>query len=176
MECRQKQDRINDLLLKVNQEHSGVRRALRFQKAAIEIAEKGRQSDELKTQLRDLEDQDDDLRYLGEIVKAKQSNLRMTSSDLRLLCSIVDQRIKLGEIRPSRHGGKAETSPAKPEVQKPPATRESQVPVEAKPEVIVPEVQVPIASSEPIVDTGQDPDVLSIDAFLTAPIEEAIRT
>lgn len=103
LECRGKQDRVTDLLARVAQLHPAIRTRVRNLKAAVNAAEGSPEVAELHAELNDAKDQDDEIRMLMEVVKAKKSNLTMTSSDIRLLYSIVEQQLKLGEVTPTRH-------------------------------------------------------------------------
>jgi len=164
VDCRTKQDRVTDLLLRVNRERSGVRTAIRNLKAQIEVI--GNDSEhaslpQLKTDLRSYEDQEDEFRYLTEVITAKQSNLRMTSSDIRLLCSVVEHQIRLGEITPGNRGGNSGSSLVPP-VQQPVAP----VSFQERPinETTLQEEMTPSVA----VDSGDAQGVLSIEDFLAA--------
>lgn len=161
LECREKQDRVGDLLLKVNRVRAGIRRSIRGLKAAIEISavgENAQQLSEVRNELRTWEDQEDEVRYLSEVILSKQSNLRMTSSDIRLLCSVVEQQIKAGEIVPRRHEG----NPMSKEQPTPPTGNEPGI---AQINEVVP--QTDLNSPDP-VDSEAPSSVLSIEQFLAS--------
>jgi len=139
-----------------------VRTAVRNLKAQIQLLESSTQRDQIPAvivELNDANDQDDEIRYLVEVIKAKQSNLRMTSSDIRLLYSVVEQQLKLGEIQPGRHNESRMSSSQ--QVQMPPVET-----AEAPP--IAPESNHPqVDSQSPIqTDSPHSEDVLSIEKFL----------
>jgi len=106
VECRQKQDRVNDLLLDINQYKTGLRRALTSSQAERQLLlDSKSETTQLDSKLKQLEGLVSEVRWVLEVIEAKRSNLRMTSSDIRLLCSIVDQQIKSGEVKPGSYVG-----------------------------------------------------------------------
>jgi hypothetical protein len=113
----------------------------------------------LVVELNDAQDQDDEIRYLVEVIKAKQSNLRMTSSDIRLLYSVVEQQLKLGEIQPGRQ------SNTSVETDKPAQIPHSDAPKEP---VVERKENVPQADSPLAVqtDSARSDAVLDIEQFL----------
>lgn len=105
VDCRHGQDRIGTLLLEVNRDFSRVRQALRARKTAFTLAKSAGQTqilDDLRNQLNQVEDEFDDLRLLQQVIESRASNMKMTSSDIRLLVSVVETQMKLGEIRADR--------------------------------------------------------------------------
>lgn len=103
-ECRRKQDQVSDLLVEVNRDWSRVKHATRIQKTLVLTLRATNRAGELEVANRDLdglEGEEDELRILIEAVKAKSSNLRMTSSDIRLLSANTEQLMKMGPVTPS---------------------------------------------------------------------------
>ncbi len=101
--CRSMQDRVSNILMEVNRDFGRIRQAVRSQKAVLNLTNEANLQRPVRDRLDEFENEEDNLRYLMEAVKAKSSNLRMTSSDIRLLYGIVEQQIRLGEIQPGRH-------------------------------------------------------------------------
>lgn len=160
---------MNDLFVEVNREFSSTRQALRNQKALVALLSAGsNQAITAEADLVNLVDAEDSLRYLIEAVKAKSSNLRMTSSDFRLLYSIMEQQLKIGEVYPSRVPGKAESEfsalPTVPEIDIP--KRPSVVQIEEKTILTVESTEAHIDLSQVLVEDGSKAEQLDIDAFL----------
>jgi hypothetical protein len=167
MECRQKQDQATDILLKVNRAHATARTSAKSIKSQISIidslpeqqrAEHGSLT-ELKERLNVWESEEDELRFLGEVVRAKISNLKMTSSDIRLLCSVVEQQIRLGEIQPERGRGTMEKPKTEPVPQPQPTTESEATSVSET--VPQPDLGLSIPA-----DSGVESTVSSIEDFL----------
>lgn len=168
VECRQKQDRVVDLLVQVRKLHPAVRTSVRNLKAMLHVLQPNddRRPDVI-SQLSDVQDQDDEIRYLVEVIHAKRTNLSMTSSDIRLLYSVVEQQLKLGEIQPGRQGEVRDE-----------LTRRRETPPRESAEV---PGQGPIQSDtlvndpvETVVDSPPSDAVLSIESFLG--VDEPTRT
>lgn len=175
MDCRRMQDRATDLLLLVNKNHAGARTAVRNLKAQITILEGeednltvgGSNNETVMEGLRNskqemliYEAQDDELRFLGEVVRSKQSNLKMTSSDIRLLCAVVNDQIRLGEIQPGNRRG----SPVEP---KPEPAKQPEEPVKIETNPINETVPLTVEKEPGPIDPGNGTPVLqSIAEFL----------
>jgi hypothetical protein len=157
IECREKQDRVTDLLAEVRKPYAAIRTQVRNLKASVELAKNTPEIAPLRTALYEWADLDDEVRYLTDVIKAKASNLKMTSSDIRLLYSVVEQQLKLGEVQPGRHTDNRSAS-VKPVEMPPPES--PQIP--SKEETV--EDTVPAVAAPPVVVPAGE-DVLSIENF-----------
>lgn len=160
VECRTMQDRAADMLIQVRKLHPAVRTAVRNYKGMLHLMEQlDPRRAEVNTSLSEVQDQDDEIRYLVEVIKAKQSNLKMTSSDIRLLYSVVEQQLKLGEIQPGRQG---EVRTELTKSSEPPPRENAEAPGQAPIER-----DSPVSGPDsPVVDYPPSQDVLSIESFL----------
>lgn len=160
LECRRAMDRCTDLLTQVRRLHPGIRTSVRNLKAQLRLVGTNAQlAAELNEQLSTSQDQDDEIRYLVEVIKARLSNLTRTNSDIRLLWSVVELQIKLGEIQPGRLTGIRNETPV--------TDQEHPVGTES---ISTKEIDVPAPTAIPVqstaVDSIQTSDVLAIEAFL----------
>lgn len=102
VECRQKQDRISEILVRINRELSVARGGARALRLSVEIAGRGKQAGALRTELEPFLDTEDTLKYLLAAARLRRENLRATSSDIRLMVNVIEQQLKLGEIQPPK--------------------------------------------------------------------------
>lgn len=133
-------------------------RSLKTQLRLLPETSEGAQS--VRVDLEFWQEQDDDARYLSEVIKAKQSNLTRTNSDIRLLWSVVEAQIKLGEIQPGRLSGNYTES----------LDSNQERPVESA-NISKQETNVSVPQDTPVqskpVDSPITSDVLGIEAFLS---------
>jgi hypothetical protein len=163
------QDQVSSLLTEVNRDFGRIRQAVRNQKAVLALTAEANAQRDAREVLSSFENEEDDLRYLLEAVKAKSSNLRMTSSDIRLLYGIVEQQIKLGEIQP----GRSQFRSAPPQESEPARSPQEPSLSEIQESVDLPEpAQVQQPEPEPVepslvlVEDGSSTEALEMEAFL----------
>lgn len=102
MECRRKQDRISELLVQVNRDVSDVRGNVRAFRASVDVARGAPELPALKADLAMWVAREDHLKYLLISVRLRRENLRATSADIRLMVSVIEQQLKLGEVQPPK--------------------------------------------------------------------------
>lgn len=110
LECRQKQDRISEILVLINRELSVARSSARALTASVEVVGQGEAASmvrrELKRELQPFTDTEDILKYLLSAARLRRENLRATSSDIRLMVNIIEQQLKLGEVQPPKESSR----------------------------------------------------------------------
>jgi hypothetical protein len=98
-EVRRWQDTVIGLSMEVMRESAGARKQVRALQALIAHSS-GPDISRYTGNLHDAKDTLDDLRSLEQATRVCLSNLKTTESDIRLCSHLLDQQIKLGEIRP----------------------------------------------------------------------------
>lgn len=99
-QCRRFQDRVLDLSTEVEKEKSAARKAVRAAQAAVSLSGGSTASNPHKEDLRRAQDTLDDVRALAEVLSVTRANLKVTDSDIRLGAQLIDQQMRLGNVRP----------------------------------------------------------------------------
>jgi hypothetical protein len=146
--------------MQVRRQHAPIRTNAHNLKSALRLVpDRSDDAIRIREEKEFWEDQDNECRYLAEVIKAKLSNLTRTNSDIRLLWSVVEAQIKLGEIQPGRLTGFADTTPNSTPERPAEQVAISTVGTDVTAPPVVP------AESGPI-DSPQSSDVLGIEQFL----------
>jgi hypothetical protein len=108
-EARIIQDRLGDLIIMVNKDTARVRVATRTLK---EIARLQGTTHDVRTadQLGSLANEADDLKYVAESLAIKAQLIRHSILDIRLVLTIMEAQIKLGEVAPVAKAAKPQVS------------------------------------------------------------------
>ncbi len=160
LECRQKQNTVTDLIVRINRAYSAARQAVRAQEAAVRVAGVSQRGAELRDELGKMHDERDALKYLIEALNVRRANLGRTSSDIRLMNGIIETEMgnanagqRRPPVKPPAPTPQPETTaPAAPA---PPVNFEKGV-QELVAKVPVPqEIVVPLQTEAPIVDASE---------------------
>lgn len=112
--CREYQDRVGDLTIAVYRDYARVKIQTRALKKSIQLAG-ATEAMPIRDQLLALEDESDGLRYLLESLRVKKANLFGAANDIRLTVTIIEDQIKLGEVKkPSETTASAEKTDFRP--------------------------------------------------------------
>lgn len=94
LECREKQNTVTDLIVRVNRAYSAVRQQLRAQETALRHAGTTEQAQRMREDRDAMLDEQDALKLLLDALNVRRGNLARTSSDIRLLDKIIEDKFR----------------------------------------------------------------------------------
>ncbi len=114
LECRQKQNTVTELIVRVNRAYSAARQAVRAQETACRVAGVSQRGVELRDELATMLDERDALKYLIEALNVRRANLGRTSSDIRLMNGIIETELNNANAGQQRKNKPAPPPPPEP--------------------------------------------------------------